>query len=438
MNKARVVYLVMACLLLMGSAASCMTIGEAKSADNGTPVSVTGCVTYVEPGECYIESLNKSAGIRVQGISVEPAIGDIIGLTGIKQSASNGEAVITASAISPVGADTIQPISMANKWVGGANIGADTSILDYKKACVPPGTIPEYFWTQAGGANNTGLLIKAFGKVTAVYSTPATTSAPTYNWFFIDDGSGVVSDLGDTGVLVMSDAEVNVGDYVSVTGVSTVDQAFETPLRVVRAIITPNASSVKILKKPEPKFPMSDEFDGPVLNPMWITCFASGSSISLIDNPGMLTMNVHTTQESHFCVALMLPVPGDWDMEMKIHPIFTFIEQQIEFQLYNPHKIGLEQDYQSLVSLIPTCDNNIGIANTTVCFPKESPIYVSFKKRGSSVDVTVTDGTTSYSPSINPIICIPPGNCLRINGIGYNTSSFTATIDYVRFTRVTQ
>ena len=442
MRKARVVYLVLACLLLIGSAASCMTIGEAKSANNGTDGHIVGCVTYVEPGECYIESIDKSAGIRIQGIPGNPAIGDTLSIRGIKQSASNGEAVIAAYGVSNAGTASIQPFTMANKWIGGA----DAFILDRKKISVPPGVAPQYLWKSTGGANNTGLLIKTTGKVTAVYSTPATASAPAGKWFYIDDGSDIVSDLGDIGVLVISDAEVKIGDFVSVTGVSTIDQALDTPQRMVRTIITPNATSVKILKRPEPKYPMSDEFDGSVLNPMWMPYVAPNSSISLTDNPGTLTMSVQPIQDplSQFSVMLMLPSPGDWDMELKMHPIFIESVNRhygIDLLLYNQHSmkpIMQPETYHPLVSLMPSYNNGIGMPDSEVSFPNESNIYISFKKRGSSVDVRVTDGTLNYSPSINPVNFTPPGTCLYIIGHTDFTSSFTATIDYVRFTRVTE
>lgn len=457
MKKVMIICLVLACLMIMGSAALCMTIDKAKRVRVGTDVTVTGCVTYVEPGECYIQSTDKpDGGIWVRGIVGYLIIGDVITVTGTLAVDSN-EHLINAASVSMGGRADIEPFTIENKWIGGATAGIDTFILDYKMCETPDGT-SEYRWKRAVGATNTGLLVKTFGKVTAVYSTPATLAAPGCNWFYIDDGSELVSDFGDIGVLVYSNAEVKVGDYVSVTGVSTIEQAYDVQQRLVRVLRASNADDVEILERLEPAYPFSDEFDESTLNSKWAVktldldrSTGTSGSISLTDNPGMLTVYARDY------IQLMQYAPGDWDMELKVQPEFTTGHyQSIHFDLFNPNEVNNIGEF--LVSIGPdfTFDNLIGV--TFADFSNSYPVmtrffglegntaYVYFKKRGNTVDMGLsTDGTTYIHPTPNPVSIKPSDtyftmNCYpnvfaEPNGIGV---PFTAKFEYVRFTRVTQ
>ena len=61
-------------LLLMCGAAQAVSIAQAKSSPAMMRVSVDGVVTYIEPGECYVESTDRAGGVWViaptDGVSI--------------------------------------------------------------------------------------------------------------------------------------------------------------------------------------------------------------------------------------------------------------------------------------------------------------------------------------------------------------------------------
>ena len=182
-------------------------------------------VTYVNDFDrfFYVEEVNEN-GIPITGIKVIPgneslmlpAVGDAVSITGYLDVV-DGEAAIRAFGISvPVPGTLPAPLTMQCKAVGGAPVG------------VQPGLPP------INGPSNVGLLISIVGTVTA--KDPINEFSP--EWFTIDDGTGGISYYVDgsgnlqavPGVKVkLLNAPVNVGDFVSVVGVSSVDALIYRP-----------------------------------------------------------------------------------------------------------------------------------------------------------------------------------------------------------------
>jgi len=279
-------------------------------------VTVDGIVTYVEPEECYIESPDRSGGIWVIGPTVGIEIGDPVIAFGTFAMIDGEPAVIDAS-IYPHGAGSeIRPLGMSNHAVGGASKWSPLWIWDYANTRVPlgHGWVWQRNWVLASGASNTGLLVTTWGMVKSTYYSPATGA----KWFYIDDGSACASDLGDTGLLVYSDAEVTRGDAVAVTGVSSVEPSKDVENRLIRTLRTRSAGDVQVLKPYEPPvYPFSDEFDSPTLDPRWAVDILQGQ-FSLTDNPGWLTLTPTPASSTHAECKVFQRIAGDWDMELKL------------------------------------------------------------------------------------------------------------------------
>lgn len=210
-------------LLVFGSAVMALA--------DGATVCVNGSITRLEPTECYIESTNRCSGIWVQADTTGFAIADLVTVTGTL-GIVDGERVIQGATLAIAGASSpIAPLAVRGGWVGGFNQSGGASLQNYVRFKLPTGGT-EMRWQATGGASNTGMLIKTWGTVNAVYYSPTTDA----HWFYIDDGSGAVSDYGDTGIIVYSDADVAQGDFVTVTGVSSVEVSFDSSARLVRSI----------------------------------------------------------------------------------------------------------------------------------------------------------------------------------------------------------
>lgn len=195
------------------------TIGWAKTQPDGTPISVTGVITASFPDSMisYIESTDGSSGIAIAASGIP---GQVIEVSGtIITRTDTGERMIVDSIISPTGAGKIlKPIGMTNKTIGGGNFGPYIQGL-------PGGT----------GLNNVGLLVTAWGAITANGSD----SVP---YTYIDDGSNrrdgttdPITGQPNIGIRVEG-AQVDVGWYVSGTGISSQSQNIYNTQTVVPAV----------------------------------------------------------------------------------------------------------------------------------------------------------------------------------------------------------
>lgn len=184
-------------------------------------------VTYTNQDQrfFYIEDVNAN-GIPKSGIKVIPG-NDGIGMPAETGGAVNilgyldvvdGEAVIRAFGVGVPEPGTMPtPLTMRCNAVGGAANGAQPAL------------------GPVNGPSNVGLLVQVAGTVAAV--DPTNEFDP--QWFTVDDGTGGVTYYLDGNgnlqtvpgvkIRLRTNFAVNVGDFVSVIGVSSVDALISQP-----------------------------------------------------------------------------------------------------------------------------------------------------------------------------------------------------------------
>jgi hypothetical protein len=110
---------------------------------------------------------------------------------------------------------TIPPVALNTRWLAGAGYGLQQGV------------------DGANGLSNIGLLVKAFGNVTAV--------AGDYSYFYISDGSGANDSTGPDGIKVDVSAIASgsrphpiLGDSAIVTGISSMYNQSGNLCRMIR------------------------------------------------------------------------------------------------------------------------------------------------------------------------------------------------------------
>lgn len=188
---------------------------SAKDQQDGTYVRLADrVVTCVRGNAVYVEEDDRAAAFRVAGVS-GISVGDRITATGTLQTNSDGEREILGSALKLSSDNDVPgPLGMTNKTLlggpSGYNPGAD----------------------GGNGCNTSSLLVKTFGKVTAVGS------GSNAGMFYIDDGSGLSDGTSwdgspNVGVRVVWNGLVTEGDTIAVTGICS---AFKNGTDVCRQI----------------------------------------------------------------------------------------------------------------------------------------------------------------------------------------------------------
>lgn len=188
-------------------------ISSIKAWPDGTFVMLTDKALYYRNGSvAYIEEADRSSGIRIQGTI--PADNQLVSLTGTLRTGASGERYIEVTSLTPGAPAAIEPVGMTNREIGGGAFGLQAGVRDWALRPVP-GSDPVEFQRILGpaiGTNNIGMWVRAWGRVTAVGA----------DFYYIDDGSGI--DDGDPavkGLRVSGICPGAVGDYVSVTGISS-------------------------------------------------------------------------------------------------------------------------------------------------------------------------------------------------------------------------
>lgn len=197
------------------------TIGSLRDAPDGALVSLTakpvtaGTADFTD--RFYIEESDRSAGIMVyygSAVTTPTLIGDDVEVSG-RLSVVNGEQAITNPGVTVSGAASVpKALGMLTRSVGGE--------------FAPYGGV-----TGGTGLVNTGLLIQSWGRVTSV----------GWNYFYVDDGSGLRDGSGFIGVKVSTGnlSKPAENDLVVVTGISTVEIPPGTGVRI--PVIRPRQQS---------------------------------------------------------------------------------------------------------------------------------------------------------------------------------------------------
>lgn len=178
------------------------------------PPLVEKVVSRVFPGQgyFYVQEPSRSSGIRVadtaSALTLSP--GDIVTIHDGDVTTVDGERVINSSYTDLISTGTApSALGLVNKALGGGNYNICT-----------PG--PE----DGSGLNNVGLLVRAWGKVTATEN----------GWYYIDDGSALSDGSGNTGVRVEGAIGYmpSAGDYVAVNAISGLTTIADNAVRTLR------------------------------------------------------------------------------------------------------------------------------------------------------------------------------------------------------------
>ncbi len=158
--------------------------------DKLTRVVTVASGTFTD-GTCYIEEPNRVAGIKIMGAGV--SLGDRVTLIGNMSTDANGERYVAVSSL------TTQTSGIPLGALGMNN-------------------------TAAVSRSVSGLLVKAWGKVTA----------KSGGNLMVDDGCGVGVIVIITGLTTGITQTINVGNYVTITGVASLLKIGLSTLDVIR------------------------------------------------------------------------------------------------------------------------------------------------------------------------------------------------------------
>lgn len=211
------------------------TTAEAKLLPNGEPVMFADNkpITAAFPLFCYVQDADGSAGIRVNRSGlVEGFYGRAAGVLG---DVDGERCLLQGEVIAGSPSPAVRPRAMTAKMIGGGALYYDAATGAGQKALKAWRwvKVDEDSWERrlldVPGANNTGLLIRTWGKVTS-YAADS---------FYLDDGSGYddTEDGSPPGVKVVVAPGIDVpsvGCYVVVTGISSTYLNDGTLRRLIR------------------------------------------------------------------------------------------------------------------------------------------------------------------------------------------------------------
>ena len=177
-----------------------ISTNKAKSLSDEATLQIKGIVTAVFSDCCYVESEDRSSGIRVEA-SASLGVGDKVYVSGTMATSSDGERYISTAAVTPLGSGSISPVSLTNRNLGGAD-------FNFSAGAGQRGVSGGF------GLNNIGMLVRTTGKVMLVED----------GYFYINDGSNVQDSVSrvvkvtcGSGILMPEQDH-----YVSVTGISSI------------------------------------------------------------------------------------------------------------------------------------------------------------------------------------------------------------------------
>lgn len=195
-----------------------------KHLPDGASVSVNGAIvsaSFSDYGFFYVEKSDRSFGIWISSNTWVPE-GQLVDITG-RMSTGGGERAVVADqdGVTLLDAYTYprpREVGLCNRDLGGG------AVLPF----TPP--VGKRGDADNSGLNNTGLLVRAWGKVTAVDGQ--------YPIYWIDDGSNVAADGENIGVKVYDlsyGTLPSVNDYVTLSGVSAAEwpEGSDSSIRVI-------------------------------------------------------------------------------------------------------------------------------------------------------------------------------------------------------------
>lgn len=230
-----------------------IVIAEAKRLQDGAMANVTACVSAKFGEFLYIESEDRSSGIRVVVSDAGLGLGSKVRVVGRLHTLGTGErAIVNANVSALTGSKTIAPLGVSNRALGGGG-------FYYHRGPPPSG---QQGVRDGVGLNNIGLLVRTTGRVTSV-------ARDGPNWALtISDGSG--PDL--LVELPQGCIAPPVGSWVAVTGISScVDSGVIMPKLLVRSA----QDLQRIWSPPAPRASISDAKMAPDSTRVGVTAYVS-------------------------------------------------------------------------------------------------------------------------------------------------------------------
>ena len=184
-----------------------MGISAVRQAGTGASVKVShGVVTAASTDYFYVESDNRTSGIRVEKAAHGLSKGmraEVLGVAGVN---SDGEWCIAATLAAQDGTGSLEPLALNNQACGGGLSGGQAAVLGWTLLPDSGGVLTRQPGPEVG-LNNIGLLVRTSGKVKEIGSDS----------FTIDDGYGINIQV----VIPTSVSLPSVGNFALVTGVSS-------------------------------------------------------------------------------------------------------------------------------------------------------------------------------------------------------------------------
>ena len=143
-------------------------------------------------------------------------------MTGFVRTNDDGERYIEAGGVTESGGGMVEPLGVANRAIGGGDWRYRAGTGEGQRG------LKDCF-----GLNNIGLLVKAWGRVTASGTDPRA----GISWFYLDDGSGVRDGTGVLGVYcegVFGITPPQAGSYARVVGISGCEYYKGSLVNVIR------------------------------------------------------------------------------------------------------------------------------------------------------------------------------------------------------------
>jgi len=213
------------------SLAPISAINSVKALANGKTVAITGVVTARitvngTQTAIYVENEDRASAIRVSW-SGAANIGDKVEVTGTTFVTSSLERYVSAISVNPVGTGSVRPMLVTSSFIGGNSLPYSAATGTGQSAAkvwhwVKLGEAPPVrMLTDVPSLNNTGLLVKLAGRVTANGT----------GYFYLDDGSAWDDfETPDAALGMPSGLRIalpdnttapSVGSFVVVTGISS-------------------------------------------------------------------------------------------------------------------------------------------------------------------------------------------------------------------------
>jgi len=204
-----------------------LTVSGAKLLGNGESVQIGGAIVSAGNDNgwdnfLYIESEDRSSGIRVEKTGHGLQAGAKVDVEGTMRTNDNGERYIEATSLTQTDTGSVGPLVMSNKSLGGGDWHYDAGSGAGQKG-VKSGV----------GLNNIGLFVGLTGRVT--YQDT--------DVLYVDDGSALNDGSGHAGVkMVVQEAPPDlVGKYVVLVGISS---CFRTGDDLHPAMLVTNGSLI--------------------------------------------------------------------------------------------------------------------------------------------------------------------------------------------------